>query len=1280
MADVSRARNDGDLERPAPLRTRAAHTPEGPASAHAGLPSAKAKPRVHHLSPANLQRLSRSAGNRAVAGMVARAPTTAPPSTSTATPGTTAAGLGVAAVETGLTIQRYAGMGKGGGYAPPAPPVAPNPSKDPKFTKVTKDLKQVTKETKAHPPGKGEAKKAGDAAVPPADHKQAQAKAGQADKMAGAKKGGFDKAGFIAAVKRAIGAAAPKNLEEADEFGNSGKAEGVKTQVMDKVSTGKKEASKDVEAKTKEPPDPAAAVEKPVTPLGNPELKKPEDPAFAKAMPDKVPAEQTKFDGAKNETDDKMKEANVSESDLEKSNEPKMQQAVKDKKEGEQVAKEAPDAVRKKEAAVLKEAEAAAGSKGKSAVTAMFGGKKDALAKAGGAKTDQKSKDEAKRTQVTTELNKIFDTTKLDVEKILTDLDTKVSTAFTDGEKVVRSAFTSQHKREMEQFKDRRYSGASGVVNWGYDLFNDLSEMPEVKDIYVRAVTKYEQGMEGVINNVADVVGKEMDAAKDRITKGRTEITKWISSQPKDVQKLATDAAKQMDDRFKQLEDDVDAKGNSLAQDLAEKYKAALADVNKEVEEAQAENRSAWSKAKAAIGDALEAILKLKELFAGLLSKAMGAFKKILADPIAFIGNFMSAVKSGFMNFAAKIGEHLKKGLQGWLFGKLAEAGIEIPDKFDLPGIIKMVLSILGLTWQNIRAKLVKKIGEKAMKALETTSEVFVILVKEGVAGLWKWIVDKVGDLQQMVIGQIKDFVIEKIVKAGITWVIGMLNPAGALIKIIQTLISVIQWIMEKGGALVQLVSTIVDSVSDIANGGMGGVPAKIESALAQAVPIVISFLASLLGLGGISEKIKSILEAVQKPVMKAVDAVINGALKLGKKIIDGIKGIGKKAKQGLANAGKKAKDFVKKIFGPVQKPVSMAGTGHTIHVTAEGRVEMASERGLLSSKVAQAVAKLNKSDPAAAPGQIDALQGIGGLAKALEAIALVAKKEGKTADLLTLPEFVTAYNALHAAIGAYATKFKQADLIPAAGSNEELRRLINEFGMPMNNYMHLQGVANRHGVAMDVRSTNSSAVSLLKGGAHPKPEFIKSKTVDDIDFALYPGIKAHKGKVGLFEPVRPTTLPEGFTWAQIDARIADRQTEWKDDYPKLKKIQDKGWLVIGGGIVTAPSGRPFTGDHDLFRVLTPDGQPLETKFAAEGEYAPLYAGELKKKVAAECAGGGVRHEAHMDWEEALLKMAPESDVFKRNKGIFDKIIATHQGGEALIRIAAGRGPTSVAG
>ena len=38
-------------------------------------------------------------------------------------------------------------------------------------------------------------------------------------------------------------------------------------------------------------------------------------------------------------------------------------------------------------------------------------------------------------------------------------------------------------------------------------------------------------------------------------------------------------------------------------------------------------------------------------------------------------------------------------------------------------------------------------------------------------------------------------------------------------------------------------------------------------------LPIIIGFLASLLGLGGIGEKIREIVETLQKPVNKAVDS-----------------------------------------------------------------------------------------------------------------------------------------------------------------------------------------------------------------------------------------------------------------------------------------------------------------------------------------------------------------------------------------------------------------------
>ena len=54
-------------------------------------------------------------------------------------------------------------------------------------------------------------------------------------------------------------------------------------------------------------------------------------------------------------------------------------------------------------------------------------------------------------------------------------------------------------------------------------------------------------------------------------------------------------------------------------------------------------------------------------------------------------------------------------------------------------------------------------------------------------------------------------------------------------------------------------------------------------------VPIIIGFLASVIGLGGIGQKIREIVEKLQKPVNQALDFVIKTGLKLAGPIIRGV-------------------------------------------------------------------------------------------------------------------------------------------------------------------------------------------------------------------------------------------------------------------------------------------------------------------------------------------------------------------------------------------------------
>ncbi|MET9000947.1 hypothetical protein [Amycolatopsis sp. NPDC004169] len=778
----------------------------------------------------------------------------------------------------------------------PAPPVAPpgvTPETDLKFQSLKKDVEGKAHTAKAHPPAAAEVKQAQDAAVAPADDKDAQAKAAQADKMAAAKPAGFDKAAFVAAVNAAVAKQAPKNLDEADKFATSGKADQVKAEVLGKVTSGKDASAKDVTDRTKEPPDPGRAVEKPVTPLpAAPAVPAPAPPDARKATPDKAPPEQTDLRADQCETQGAMAAAGVTDRQLAESNEPEFTGALAAKQAGQQHTASAPAAVRESEAGQLAAVTGAAQASGQAAMAGMTGARSSSTQRGQAAKTATKAKDEQDRARITGEIKAIFDETKTKVEGVLGALDDQVAKKFEAGEAQAKAAFTADHQARMKRYKDERYDGITGAARWAYDLFADLPA--EANNLFLEAKKVYEAKMQAVIGDIADFVGQKLGEAKQLIADGRTRVQQKVASQSPALRKIAGDAAKEFGGQFDDLEKSVDEKQDALVEDLAQKYSEARSAVDEEIKALQAENKGLWSKAKEAVGGAIETILKLKDMLLGVLSRAANAVGLIIAKPIEFLGNLVNAVKTGVMNFGANIVQHLKDGLKGWLLGNLASAGIEIPEALDAKGILRMVLSLLGLTWASVRARILRFIPEPVLAKLEQTVDVVKVLITEGVPGLWRWIVQKLGDLKEMVLGQVKDFVIEKIVKAGITWIISMLNPAAAFIKACKAIYDIVMFFVDKAAQIKEFVDSVLDSVESIARGGAGAVAGLIERTLAKALPMVLGFLASLLGLGGISEKIKSILEKVQAPVGKVIDSVVGTIVKAGKKVWSKLKG-GKK-------------------------------------------------------------------------------------------------------------------------------------------------------------------------------------------------------------------------------------------------------------------------------------------------------------------------------------------------------------------------------------------------
>lgn len=277
------------------------------------------------------------------------------------------------------------------------------------------------------------------------------------------------------------------------------------------------------------------------------------------------------------------------------------------------------------------------------------------------------------------------------------------------------------------------------------------------------------------------------------------------------------------------------------------------------------------------------------------IMKAAGAFKTIVRNPIGFVGNLVRAGIQGFRQFAGNFLNHLRRSLIEWLTGTLSGAGVYIPQAFSLMEIIKFVLSVLGLTWQNIRGKLVRVIGETAVRVLETGFDLVVTLVTQGPAAAWQKIVEGISNLRDMVMEQIMTFVRERVVQAAITRLLTSLNPAGAFIQAIIATYNTIMFFVERLQQIGRVVAAYIDSIAAIASGNIGTAANRVETTMAGMLTLVISFLARIAGLGRVSDAVVNIVNRVRAPVDRALDRVITWivdmAKRAGKAIMGAIRG-----------------------------------------------------------------------------------------------------------------------------------------------------------------------------------------------------------------------------------------------------------------------------------------------------------------------------------------------------------------------------------------------------
>jgi hypothetical protein len=130
-----------------------------------------------------------------------------------------------------------------------------------------------------------------------------------------------------------------------------------------------------------------------------------------------------------------------------------------------------------------------------------------------------------------------------------------------------------------------------------------------------------------------------------------------------------------------------------------------------------------------------------------------------------------------------------------------------------------------------------------------------------------------------------------EVVKAAVTKLVSMLNPAGAVVQAIIAIYNTITFFIQKIQQIAAVVASFIDSISAIAAGQVANAAKKVELTMANTLTVIIAFLAKFAGLGNIPEKVVGIVKKIRQPIDKGLDKIVTWLGNMLKKIVSGVKG-----------------------------------------------------------------------------------------------------------------------------------------------------------------------------------------------------------------------------------------------------------------------------------------------------------------------------------------------------------------------------------------------------
>ena len=495
---------------------------------------------------------------------------------------------------------------------------------------------------------------------------------------------------------------------------------------------------------------------------------------------------------------------------------------------------------------------------------------------------------ETKRKEVTDHIQEIYENTNKKVQEKLDALKNEAFAAFDKEEKAASQKFSDNVKTRLDKFKEERYSGATGgLVEFWDDHLGDLNNNPDVKKILDEEKESYIATLDAAIGRIMSASQKTIDECKTLVSDARAEIDKYVKGLSPELQKIGKELQEDIRKKLDALDEKINKATEDLRKELEDKKTKAIANIEKKIDDIKESLKSTLGKAGDLLMDAamkffqwaLESAGYATDQIMGILNKGKAVITAVVDDPVQFMSNLASAVGGGIKSFGANIQEHLGEGFMNWLTGKMSTLPIQLPEKWDLKGIMSLVMQVLGLGWGMLRGKLSQMVGEDKMSFVENHAseglEVVAQVKEKGPVAMWDMVSEKADEIKEGLMGGAKEWAMLELVKQGIIKLVSMLNPAGAIVQAILAIYGGVMFFVNNMDRITEFVNSIINSISSIASGAISAASKFVEKSMAMTIPLILDFLAQMLNLGGIAERITKIIQRIRKPIDQVIDKII---------------------------------------------------------------------------------------------------------------------------------------------------------------------------------------------------------------------------------------------------------------------------------------------------------------------------------------------------------------------------------------------------------------------